>query len=80
MSWLPPTQNTDGTALLLAGYRIYYGTSQTNLSQMAEVPTGGVTSYTIDDLASGKWYFSVHAYSAAGGESADSNIASKTIN
>jgi hypothetical protein len=39
----------------------------------------GLTSYTIDDLAAGTWYFSVGAYSSSGAESAGSNIASKTI-
>ncbi|HEV7716814.1 MAG TPA: putative Ig domain-containing protein [Steroidobacteraceae bacterium] len=80
VNWTPPTQNTDGSSLTnLAGYRIHYGTSSSSLSQVVTVAGTGLTSYTIDDLAAGTWYFSVGAYSSSGAESAGSNIASKTI-
>jgi hypothetical protein len=80
LSWTPPTQNTDGTALTnLAGYRIAYGTSSTNLSQTVEIATPGTATYTVSGLTTGTWYFSVKAYNALGVESALSNLASKTI-
>jgi hypothetical protein len=80
VSWTPPTQNTDGSSLTnLAGYRIYYGTSTTNLTQSKTVSSPGLATYQIDNLASGTWYFAVRAYTSAGTESAASNIASKTI-
>jgi len=80
LSWTPPTTNTNGTSLSnLAGYRIYYGTSSSNLSRTIQVANAGVTRYVVPDLSAGTWYFAVRAYSSTGGESANSNTASKTI-
>jgi hypothetical protein len=80
ISWLPPTENTDGSALTdLAGFRIYYGTSAMALTQTTTITNPGLTSYMIENLAAATWYFSVRAYAADGAESALSNIASKTI-
>jgi hypothetical protein len=79
VSWTAPTANTDGSALTdLAGYRIYYGTSSNALNNVVPVSIG-VTSYVVEGLTSGTWYFAVRAYTTAGTESALSNIASKTI-
>jgi hypothetical protein len=80
LSWTPPTTNTDGSTLTnLAGYRIAYGTSASSLSNVTTVPTAGVTSYTLENLTSGTWYFAVSAYTADGLESALSTVVSKTI-
>jgi hypothetical protein len=80
ISWIPPTQNTDGSPLTdLGGYRIYYGTSQTNLTQMAEVDNPGLTSYMVQNLAPATWYFTMRAFRTNGTESEPSNIVSKTI-
>ena len=80
ISWLPPTENTDGSALTdLAGFRIYYGTSAMALTQTTTITNPGLTSYMVENLAAATWYFSVRAYAADGAESAPSNIASKTI-
>lgn len=80
LSWTPPTENTDGTALTdLAGYRIVYGTSASALSQMIEVPNPSVSSYVVEQLSPATWYFAVRAYTTSGEESANSNVASKTL-
>ncbi len=80
INWLPPTQNSDGSALTnLAGIRIYYGTSSSNLSQSVQVAGTTQTSYTISNLASGSWYFGGVAYTTAGTQSAMSGIVSATI-
>jgi hypothetical protein len=80
LSWIPPTQNEDGTALTdLAGYRIFYGTSASNLNQQINLANPGLTRYVIDNLSGGTWFFGIRAYSATGSESAMSAIASKTI-
>jgi hypothetical protein len=76
----PPTQNTDGSALTdLAGFRIYYGASPSNLTQLTQLPGTTLSSYTVNNLASGTWYFGAKAYTTTGMESALSTIASKTI-
>jgi hypothetical protein len=80
LSWTPPTQNTDGTSLTnLAGYRIYYGTSSSALTQMVQVNTAGVSSYVIENLTSSTYYFAVRAYTSAGGESSNSNLVTKVV-
>jgi hypothetical protein len=80
LSWTPRTTNTDGTALTnLAGYRIYYGTNATSLTQMVQIANAGVSSYMVQSLTSGTWYFAVRAYTTSGTENSASNVASKTI-
>jgi hypothetical protein len=79
VSWVPPTQNTDGSALTnLAGVRIYYGSSASNLSQMVQLTTAQ-TSYTIPNLATGTWYFGGVAYTTAGTQSAMSSVVSANV-
>lgn len=80
LSWKAPTSNTNGSSLTdLAGYRIYYGNSTSALNSVVTVSLG-VTTYVVEGLTSGTWYFAVRAYTASGTESALSNIESKTIN
>jgi hypothetical protein len=80
LSWVAPSQNTDGSALTnLAGYRIYYGTGADALTDVIDVPTVGITDYVIDNLTAGTYYFSIRAYTSAGTESDLSNIVSDTI-
>lgn len=80
LSWAPPTSNTNGSTLSnLAGYRIYYGTSSSNLSRTIQVANAGLTNYVVPDLSAGTWYFAVRAYTSNGAESANSNTGSKTV-
>lgn len=80
LSWEAPTTNTNGTALTdLAGYRIYYGSSATDLSQNVQLHGVGVQTYVFDNLQAGTWYFAVMAVTSAGVESALSNRVSATI-
>lgn len=80
LSWTPPTQNTDGTSLTnLGGYRIYYGTSPSALSQSIQITNAGLTSYTVGNLSPGTYYFALAAYTTDGVESAPSPVGSKTV-
>jgi hypothetical protein len=80
LSWAAPDQNTDGSALTnLAGYRIYFGTSANDLNQVIDIANVGLTTYVVDDLSTGTYYFSIRAYNTTGVESALSNIVSETI-
>jgi hypothetical protein len=77
--WTAPTQNTDGTLLTdLAGFTIYYGTDLGAL-QSVQLADPGATSYVISNLSTGLYYFAVAAYTAAGIESVQSAMSSKTI-
>jgi hypothetical protein len=81
VSWVAPTQNTDGSPLSnLAGFHVYYGTSSTNLSQMQTVSGAGANNAVVGNLTSGgTWYFGVKAYTNTGVESAMSSVSSKAI-
>jgi hypothetical protein len=80
LSWTPPTEHTDGSVLAdLAGYKIHYGTSSTNFDKTITVSNPGLSSYVIDSLSAGTYYFVVTAYDSKGVESPSSNSASKTL-
>jgi len=80
LSWIPPTQNTDGSSLTdLAGYRIAYGTSPQALTQSVQVSNMSVTRHTFDNLSPGTYYFAVRAYTSTGIESDNSSVATKIV-
>jgi Putative Ig domain len=80
VSWVVPTHNTDGSSLAdLTGFTIRYGRSATALTESVIVTNPSISSYVVENLGSGAWYFAVVAVNSAGLESAGSNVASKTI-
>lgn len=80
LTWTPPTSNEDGTSLSdLAGYRIYYGTSEGNYPSRIELSNPGLATYVVDNLSPDTYYFVVTAFDASGNESMRSNAALKTI-
>lgn len=80
LSWTPPAQNTDGTPLVdLAGYRVLYGQSAAELTQTVSITNSSLSSYLVENLTPGTWYFAVAAVNAAGILSNPSSVASKTI-
>jgi hypothetical protein len=80
LSWVPPTENTNGQSVSdLAGYYIYYGTDESDLSQIISVAGADTTTFVVNGLGSGTYYFAVRAYNTMGVDSAQSDIASVTI-
>ncbi|HEU4654425.1 MAG TPA: putative Ig domain-containing protein [Steroidobacteraceae bacterium] len=80
LSWLPPTQNTDGSTLTdLAGFQVLYGQSPSDLSESVKLTNPSLNSYVVENLTPGTWYFTVVALNSAGVTSPLSNLASKTI-
>jgi hypothetical protein len=80
VSWTPPTQRTDGSALTdLAGYRVHYGKDAASLTHVVEITNVGQTNQHIENLDVGTWYFAVTAYCSKGLESPKSEIGSKKI-
>jgi hypothetical protein len=70
LSWEPPTENTNGTSLNnLSGYRIYYGERSGDYTTSIEVANPGVTTYVVENLPSGQYYFSMTSYTSSGAES-----------
>ena len=79
LTWAAPTQNTDGSSITnLAGYVISYGTSATALTQTVTVSNPATTTYTVQNLTAGTWYFSVAATETGGTASAPSSMVSMT--
>jgi hypothetical protein len=80
LSWTPPTQNEDGTALTdLAGYEVRYGQDEDDLNQAVQLSNASLNRYVVENLATGTWFFAVRAVNSAGVSSALSNVATKTI-
>ena len=80
LSWTPPTRNTDGSTLTnLAGYKINYGTSASSLTSTVTLSNPGLSSYVVENLKTGTWYFAIKAYTSTGTESTLSSVASKSI-
>jgi hypothetical protein len=80
LTWVAPTENTNGQSVSnLAGYYIYYGTDESELSQIVSVGGADTTTYVVSGLGSGTYYFAVRAYNTLGMDSAQSDIASVTI-
>jgi len=80
MSWMPPTENNDGSALTdLAGYQIAYGPDADDLSSTVTIRDPSINTYVIENLTPGDWYFAVAAVNSKGVSSDLSAIGSKTI-
>jgi hypothetical protein len=80
LSWQAPAENEDGTPIEgLAGYYIHFGQSAAELDQLVEVSDAASTTYVINGLSSGTYYFAVSAYNVFGIEGPLSNIASKSF-
>jgi hypothetical protein len=80
VSWTPPIENTDGSTLTnLSGYRIYYGTSQTNLNQVVNITNPGLATYVLSNLAATTWYFALTSVNSNGTESPRSAVVSRLV-
>jgi hypothetical protein len=80
LRWDLPLSKVSGEPLDdLAGYRILYGRDSDDLDRSVFVNDPNATSFEIDSLASGIWYFAVVAVSASGLEGPPTTIASKSI-
>jgi hypothetical protein len=81
VSWSPPTENSDGSPLTnLAGYRVYYGTTATNLNSSVTLANPGLVRDVIENLTPKTWYFAMTAYNSNGAESARTGIESIAVN
>lgn len=70
LSWLPPTQNEDGTPLTdLAGYRIRYGNSSGSYSTTVSLDNPGLATYVVEGLVPNRYYFVMSSYNRLGVES-----------
>jgi len=80
LSWLPPTQNDDGSSLKdLAGYRIYVGQDPAALTRVIVLNNAGLTRYVVDNLSPATWHFAMTSFNRKGQESSRSATVSKLV-
>jgi hypothetical protein len=80
LSWTPPSTREDGTSLSLSeidGYHIYRGDSEASLELVMDINDSSVTEYTLTNIPTGTYYFSVTTYDLDGNESGFSNTIQK---
>ncbi|HUI62132.1 MAG TPA: putative Ig domain-containing protein [Steroidobacteraceae bacterium] len=78
--WQAPTENADGTPLLdLKGYTLHYGPASRAYSQTVRIANPGLTTYVVQNLAPGDYYFAITAYNSSGRDSAFSGEVSTTV-
>ena len=75
LTWMPPTENSDGTPLVdLSGYVIYYGSQSNGLSgDSVTLDNPGLAIYQIE-LPRAEWIFVITAVNSDGQESDFSNV------
>lgn len=80
LSWTPPTENEDGSALIdLAGYKIYWGTMPGNYPNSVTINNASVSIYIVENLSPGTYEFVATSFNASGVESRFSNTATKVV-
>jgi Fibronectin type III domain len=80
LEWTPPTTQTNGAVLAdLAGYRIHYGKSARTLDTTIEIRNPSISTYVVEGLKPGTYYFAVTAFNARNHESERSNAGMKEV-
>jgi hypothetical protein len=80
LSWMPPTENEDGSYLIdLAGYWIYWGNNPGTYTEWMKVENPGLTTIVIEDLVPGTWEFAMTSFNANGVESSLSNAVTRLV-
>lgn len=70
LSWDAPASNSDGSPLKdLKGYTVHFGPSSRRYSDTIKVGNPGLTTYVVDNLRAGTYFFAVSAYNSTGQES-----------
>jgi len=80
LQWEIPSSKVSGEPLDdLAGFRILYGRSSSDLDHSVMILDPATTSYQVSSLPSGIWYFAVVAVSTSGLEGPPTTLATKSI-
>ncbi len=80
ISWSAPTENEDNGPLTdLTGYVLHYGTDAGQLSNTIIINNPQTTSYEVENLSPGTYYFALTAVNTDGLESTMSNMIVKEV-
>ena len=77
LSWVAPAEREDNSALSLsaiAGYKVYYGTTQGQYSDSVAISDSTAVAYTLTGLPAGTYYFVVTTIDTEGRESQYSSV------
>jgi hypothetical protein len=81
LTWTSPSENDDGTVLTdLAGFEIRYGHEPNDYQYFIDIRGSGTTTYRIEGLEAGDYYFATTAYNELGIASPLSNEVSAILN
>ena len=81
LSWVAPAEREDNSALSLsaiAGYKVYYGTTQGQYPNSVAINDGTAVAYTFTGLPAGTYYFVVTTIDTDGRESQYSAVVTLT--
>jgi hypothetical protein len=80
LQWSAPQAMTDGSTVTgIVGYRVYYGPSVTQMNKKIDVMNPSISTYVVEGLTAGTYYFAITALHSSGGESGRSNAGLKII-
>jgi hypothetical protein len=81
LTWQPPTNNADGTPLMdLSGYNIYVGTDSNSYDlREIRVDNPGLSTFVVENLEPGTYYFAATAFNSSGVESYFSEEIVRTV-
>ena len=80
LQWETPPSKVSGEPLDdLAGYRILYGRSSSDLDHSVLITDPANTSFQVSSLTPGVWYFAVAAVNSSGLEGPPTTLATKSI-
>lgn len=82
LAWVAPVEREDGTPISMAeiaGYRVYYGTSQGNFTNEIDIADSNTMQVTLNSLVSGTYYLVVTTYDIDGRESALSEVVTISV-
>ena len=72
LAWVAPVEREDNSALSLsaiAGYKVYFGSTQGQYSKSLSINDGSATGYTFNSFAAGTYYFVITTIDNEGRES-----------
>jgi hypothetical protein len=82
LSWVAPTENSDGSALMdLSGYKIYYrkNSDSGSYDQEIQIDNPSVTTYVVEQLSPATYYFAATAFNSSGLESSFSGEVTRIV-
>jgi hypothetical protein len=80
LSWVAPTQNSDGSPLMdLAGYKIYYRKNSGSYIQAVRLDNPSISTFVVEQLSPATYYFAATALNTSGVESSFSAEVTRTV-